>query len=80
MGKTLCSQCRDPSSIPGHGTRSHMHATTESLHAPTKRSSMLQQRPSTAKKEREGRKEGRRGGREGGREEIKRAPMTHYFD
>ena len=27
--KTLHSQCRQPSSIPGQGTRSHMHATTK---------------------------------------------------
>ena len=25
-----------PGSIPGQGTRSHMHAATKSLHAPTK--------------------------------------------
>ena len=31
-----------PSSIPGRGTRSHMHAATKSLHARTKRSRMLQ--------------------------------------
>ena len=26
-----------PDSIPGQGTRSHMHATTKSLHTPTKK-------------------------------------------
>ena len=26
-----------PGSIPGQGTRSHMHATTKSLHATTKK-------------------------------------------
>ena len=31
-----------PGSIPGQGTRSHMHATTKSPHAATKRSCMKQ--------------------------------------
>ena len=35
VGKTLCSQCGGPGSIPGRGTRSHMHATTNSPHAAT---------------------------------------------
>ena len=33
----LCiPNARGPGSIPGWGTRSHMHATTKSLHATTK--------------------------------------------
>ena len=36
VDKTLCSQCRGPGSIPGRGTRSHMHAATKSSHATTK--------------------------------------------
>ena len=45
-----------PGSIPGWGTRSHMHAATKtqhaatmSLHATTKRSRIPQLRPGTAK-------------------------------
>ena len=34
--KNPLSQCRGLGSIPGQGTRSHMHATTKSLHATTK--------------------------------------------
>ena len=33
-----------PGSIPGRGTRSHMHAATKSSHAATKRSQVLQRR------------------------------------
>ena len=33
----LCSQCRALGSIPGQGTRSHMHATTGGLHATTEK-------------------------------------------
>ena len=36
VGKTLCSQCGGPGSIPGQGTRSHIHAATKSSHAATK--------------------------------------------
>ena len=58
VGKSLHSQCRGPSSIPGWGTKSHMHAATKSLHTATvsppaatkkQRSCMLQLRPSAAK-------------------------------
>ena len=47
-----------PGSIPGQGTRSHMHAATKSLYAASKksthcyeRSRVLQLRPGSAKKE-----------------------------
>ena len=38
-----------PGLIPGQGTRSHMHATTKSLHAATKGARVPQLRPSTTK-------------------------------
>ena len=34
--KTPCSRFRAPSSFPGQGTRSHMHAATKSSNAATK--------------------------------------------
>ena len=36
--KNPLSNAGDTGSIPGRGTRSHMHATTKSLHAATKES------------------------------------------
>ena len=36
VAKNLLSNAGDAGSIPGQGTRSHMHATTKSSHATTK--------------------------------------------
>ena len=39
-------------SIPGQGTRSHMHAATKSSHATTKEADLLQLRPRATKETR----------------------------
>ena len=57
-------------SIPGQGTRSHMHATTTSSNAATKRSCVPQLRPGAAGRKEGERQGGREGERKGGRKKI----------